>query len=422
MILVTEASSNIAIITNIEDGGINHGISKNKLRIGSARALNFLPSDILIKSNSGDNTTTYLEEEEEEEEISSSLTTTLVTAESKIYEEEFHYCSSSVSSSQDSKNSNSNVDANSNTNWNTDMNTDYCSNKRSVFSRYWKKTGHTPIPIRSMRSSSSSRSLSLITSDSVDSISSSYSTIGSPSPSTSSSFISFENCPLLDTVSNADLLEDDIMARPIPKMISTDYDTAAATPPTVLTTTAATTGTKGTERRRSILPAAPISHLVHQCQPNLGRETMTMNTRSWRKSASLSSLQGQRSTTSDHNRHILNSADKTRSSTRLLLSSSSSTPSASCLRPYQRYSPSKNNHINAATVAANIDTNSSNISNSNAMDVSLNSPTSISLSSVSSYSITFSSNVRFDLEAVDIRHFEPPKEKYAEKGWSEHFH
>jgi len=87
----------------------------------------------------------------------------------------------------------------------------------------------------------------------------------------------------------------------------------------------------------------------------------------------------------------LSSRNKTRSLSHLLTKQ----PSASCLRE-SRYSPS-----NASAAGG---------SSNNA----LRRDSSSDASSVAS-------SVRFDLEAVAVRHFELPQERYAEEGWSDYF-
>jgi hypothetical protein len=340
--------------------------------------------------------------------------------------EEFHDCSSSVSSQETS---NSSVNANTNTSTSADhySNSNSNSNKRSVFTQYWMKTGQKPIPIRSMRSSFSSTT-SLIHTCDIGSVNtnflSSYSSPHPPSPSPSitantsssslplplslSSFHEQDDSQLLCSVSNADLLEGDTVARS-----GADDATSIITTP------------KGTDkRRRSILPPRNQNHPAITTDTDLTREVMAMNTSSWRKSSSLSSLQ-QRGTRYNNNGTIgtnnIHHNHQHRSLTKL---SSTTTPSTSCLRSLQRYSPSKNDTA-AATAVINtvMDSSSLNLSastsTSSVLSVSSTSSTASSCSSSSSVSST--SNVRFDLE-VDVRHFEPPKEKYAQKGWSGHFH
>jgi hypothetical protein len=311
----------------------------------------------------------------------------------------FHDCSSSVSS-QETSNSKSNVNDNTSTGHYMNI------NKRSVFNQYWKKTGQKPIPIRSMRSTFSSTT-SLIHTCDIGSVStnflSSYSSPHPPSPSTATtSFPEQDYSQLLCSVSNADLLEDDTVAR-------SDADAVASITMPI-----------GTDkRRRSILPAQKQNHSA-TTDTDLIRETMTTNTRSWRKSSSLSSLQQQkRSTINDitctnniHHNH------QHRSLTRL---SSSTTPTTSCLRSFQRYSPSKNDTAAATAVITAVMDSSLNLSASASSVLSISSSASTSSSCSSSSSVSSKSNVRFDLE-VDVRHFEPPKEKYAQKGWSEQFY
>ena len=334
-------------------------------------------------------------------------TSTTIIVNNKIHNhnnaEDFHDCSSSVSS-QETINSNSNVNDNTSTDQYININV----NKRSVFTQYWNKTGQQPIPIRSMRSTFSSTT-SLIHTCDIGSVSTNFlSSYSSPLPPSTSTltFPEQDDSQLLCSVSNADLLEDDTVAKS-----DVDAVTSITTP-------------KGTEkRRRSILPAQKQNNHTATSDTDLIRETMSMNTSSWRKSTSLSSLQQRkRSTINDINTTCSNNNihhnHQHRSLTRL---SSSTTPSTSCLRSFQRYSPSKNDTAAAtAVITAVMDSSSLDLSASASSMLSLSSSTSTSSSCSSSSSVSSKSNVRFDLE-VDVRHFEPPKEKYAHKGWSAQF-
>ena len=335
---------------------------------------------------------------------STSTSTTIIV--NKIHNhnnaEDFHDCSSSVSS-QETINSNSNVNDSTSTDQYSNINV----NKRSVFTQYWNKTGQQPIPIRSMRSTFSSTT-SLIHTCDIGSVSTNFlSSYSSPLPPSTSTvtFPEQDDSQLLCSVSNADLLEDDTVAKS-----DVDAVTSITTP-------------KGTEkRRRSILPAQKQNNHTATSDTDLIRETMSRNTSSWRKSTSLSSLQQRkRSTINDittcSNNNIHHNHQH-RSLTRL---SSSTTPSTSCLRSFQRYSPSKNDTAAAtAVITAVMDSSSLDLSASASSMLSLSSSTSTSSSCSSSSSVSSKSNVRFDLE-VDVRHFEPPKEKYAHKGWSAQF-
>ena len=316
--------------------------------------------------------------------------------------EDFHDCSSSVSS-QETINSNSNVNDNTSTDQYININV----NKRSVFTQYWNKTGQKPIPIRSMRSTFSSAT-SLIHTCDIGSVSTNFlSSYSSPLPPSTSTltFPEQDDSQLLCSVSNADLLEDDTVAKS-----DADVVTSITTP-------------KGTEkRRRSILPAQKQNNHTATSDTDLIRETMSRNTSSWRKSTSLSSLQQRKRSTIDFNNTCSNNNihhnHQHQSLTRL---SSSTTPSTSCLRSFQRYSPSKNDTAAAtAVITAVMDSSSLDLSASASSMLSLSSSTSTSSSCSSSSSVSSKSNVRFDLE-VDVRHFEPPKEKYAHKGWSAQF-
>ena len=124
-------------------------------------------------------------------------------------------------------------------------------------------------------------------------------------------------------------------------------------------------------RRRSILPPAPAS------QPSL---------RSWKKSASLSNVEG-------YSRYPNQLAHKTHSLPRMRSSSSILQPGPSCLRPLPKYSPSKTNLSELSSPLT---------------------PRRLLRSDSSSSCVSFH-------QAVDVRHFEPPKETYAGKGWSEYF-
>ena len=334
-------------------------------------------------------------------------TSTTIIVNNKIHNhnnaEDFHDCSSSVSS-QETINSNSNVNDSTSTDQYSNINV----NKRSVFTQYWNKTGQQPIPIRSMRSTFSSTT-SLIHTCDIGSVSTNFlSSYSSPLPATSTSTVTFpeqDDSQLLCSVSNADLLEDDTVAKS-----DADVVTSITTP-------------KGTEkRRRSILPAQKQNNHTATSDTDLIRETMSMNTSSWRKSTSLSSLQQRKRSTMNGNTTCSNNNihhnHQHQSLTRL---SSSTAPSTSCLRSFQRYSPSKHDTAAAtAVITAVMDSSSLDLSASASSMLSLSSSTSTSSSCSSSSSVSSKSNVRFDLE-VDVRHFEPPKEKYAHKGWSAQF-
>jgi hypothetical protein len=438
MMLGPPASTDTAIITNInnDDDGNDHNcdcINDKDDDVFDLSSLNLFTASLPSSSSS---TTRFHLSPPHLETLSTSTTSSTTTddlvdhpctgmttststsatfTDNKIHNntaDEFHDCSSSLSS-QETSNSNSNVnDHYSNSIINI--------NERSVFTQYWKKTGQKPIPIRSMRSTFSPTT-SLIHTCDIGSVStnflSSYSSPHPPSTSTSTTMFGFpatnsstssssfpeqDDSQLLCSVSNADLLEDDTVAR-------SDADAV----PSITTP-------KGTEkRRRSILPAQKQNHPV-TTDTDLIRETMTMNTRSWRKSSSLSSLQqrkrstinGTTCTSNIHHNH------QHRSLTRL---SSSSAPSTSCLRSFQRYSPSKNDTAAATAIITAVMDSSLNLSASGSSVLSISSSLSTSSSCSSSSSASSTSNVRFDLE-VDVRHFEPPKEKYAQKGWSGHFH
>ena len=225
--------------------------------------------------------------------------------------------------------------------------------KRSVFSQYWQKTGQTPLLLRLSKSPSSPDRM--IGKGSTKVYSTSIATPAAPT-SFSSSLYPLGNS--IASLSNADLLEDDECD------ISTQDEDEFEPPMEEVTPSPI-------GRRRSILPPAPTSHPAMK---------------SWRKSASLSNVEGY----SRWDRHHLE--HKTRSLPRMR-SSPAIQPGPSCLRPHQRYSPSKAEASRPLSQA---------------------SPRTFLRSDSNSSSVSFQ-------EAVDVRHFEPPRMLFAGKGWSDYF-
>jgi hypothetical protein len=159
------------------------------------------------------------------------------------------------------------------------------------------------------------------------------------------------------------------------------------------------------QRRRSILPPAPMSH------PAL-KSTVTHGTKSWRKSVSLSNVESysrRNSLPLDAHKHKTNSLPRMRSSSCILQVQ----PGPSCLRSYQKYSPSR-----PSETRKSLDSELSSSPCASAMPSSASASSLVSSSGHSRSSST--SSVSF-LEAVDVRHFEPPRETYSGKGWSEYF-
>lgn len=173
--------------------------------------------------------------------------------------------------------------------------------------------------------------------------------------------------PSIASLSKADLLEDN----------DSDSDCQSFTQEESkksLDQVAANTASPG--RRRSILPPPPVANRA---------------LKSWGKSRSASFSQVESCSQSNY-RILANDVDSI--PRRRSASSLNSQPGPSCLRPYQRYSLSRasSSSMEGASTSRNL------------------------LRSDSS-----SSSVSFQ-EAVDIRHFEPPRESYAGKGWSELFY
>jgi len=332
---------------------------------------------------------------------------------------EFNDCSSSVSS-QDSSN------------------IVYCTTrtppKRLVFSQYWQKTGQKPIPFRGVKSPSNSAlsgrspytlppQTSSLTAATLDASTSISSTTPSMSPFNSSSSLFSIDRLLNKSMSNADLLEDDgNCSCPNTETEGSALKATQLLESQSLSRTQTQTQTPSQTparrpRRRSILPPAPMSH------PAL-KSTVTHATRSWRKSVSLSNVGGCYA----RNRELI-ATNKTRSLPRLP-SSSVLLPGNSCLRPHQKYSPSKKNLANIDTDTVTVNADFGNIPISRKPESTTRQCSTLTSSSSTTTTMQFpglltrsdsaSSSVSF-LEAVDVRHFEPPRETYSGKGWSDYF-
>lgn len=266
-----------------------------------------------------------------------------------ICSSEFNDCSSSVSS-QDSNN------------FVASGNPSRVPFKRSVFSQYWQKTGQTPVILRPVKSLPTTDLASDTSDADVSNVASTHST---------SSSLPYPIDRSIASMSNADFLEDH------------DEDDGNECEASTRGDSSLKHNSKGEVshpplgRRRSILPPAPVS------QPAL---------RSWKKSVSLSNVEG-------YSRCNNTLAHKSRSLPRMRSSSSILQPGPSCLRPFQKYSPSRPNGSKASEDQPR---------------VSQCSPRRLMRSDSSSSSVSFQ-------EAVDVRHFEPPRESYSEKGWSEYF-
>ena len=323
-----------------------------------------------------------------------------------ISSSEFNDCSSSVSS-QDSSNINI---AGRSININI-------TPKRSVFSKYWQKTGQKPTPLKPVKNLSPS---DIDIDDAPTSSTATWQVLSSPL------HIPFDQ-HLLQSVSSADLLEDD----------HDGNDDALQQHALEQPTRAQQQGLQqqqqdqySTPRRRSILPRAPIS------QPALKAtvKTQKLTRSSWTKSASLTNVAEQYSLYGN-NSAITCTTPKTRSLPRMRGSSSLLQPGPSCLRPYQRYSPSNADSRKSPRLSSSA---SFSMPSSPLLPMMLPTTTTtmmVSQKSVSSLSFSPSpsrgqlsrcgssstvSSVSF-LEAVDVRHFEPPRETYAGKGWSDYF-
>ena len=297
-------------------------------------------------------------------------------------------------------------------------------NKRSIFSPYWKQTGQKPITILPTGEySSSSIPFSLSSSGSS---SSSSSTISVDANNTSSSLklVPPKDYPLEDDDDvndhNDDSVDDGIRSKQAVIDHITDND--SGTSMMIVRTTAnmnmilpnrkneVTVETRRRQQqRRSIFTGdiPPTSAYHHRTHPHslsslpqqyrnptvvLEEAASTVHYSDSQESPSLTRLSSSSSV-----------------ATSATLTAVSSTPNkVSCLRPYQRYSPSSS----FTNDDSNHDTNSNN-----------NNTNHDSLSSIASSSTTVSSlnSVRFDLNAVDVRHFHQPAQKHAQKGWSQYF-
>eukprot|EP00535_Pseudo-nitzschia_heimii_P009301 CAMPEP_0197178274 /NCGR_PEP_ID=MMETSP1423-20130617/3608_1 /TAXON_ID=476441 /ORGANISM="Pseudo-nitzschia heimii, Strain UNC1101" /LENGTH=387 /DNA_ID=CAMNT_0042627981 /DNA_START=534 /DNA_END=1697 /DNA_ORIENTATION=+ len=283
--------------------------------------------------------------------------------------------------------------------------------KRSVFSQYWQKTRQKPVALRPLKSLSASdlcrsSSGSLSTRDESRENSSAGSTFDASSRSSKdsslhSSFGTFLSC----SVTTAELLEDD--------GVSSLYDDDDDDDDGEAQDSDATSHRPSHQppqppppthnhpmRRRSILPPAPAASPVFRA--TFGKTTSAA--RSWRKSASLTNVE-------EYSRSVpLNSRHKTRSmpGTRSCSSSSSllRSPGRSCLRRNPKYSP--NNTASQRTLASPPSASSLSV------------PSMREESPVLSRADSMTSSVSFQ-EAVDVRHFEPPRETYSGKGWSDYF-
>jgi len=336
---------------------------------------------------------------------------------------DFNDCSSSVSS-QDS----SNIRSESITR---------ISSKRSVFSQYWRKTGQKPVPMRPLISLSTSDllrrspyTLQSPQTQEVETVASSWNVKGSNWDRNSSSTSLNSNSSsvdlhldraLLKSFSNAELLEDNVCdeytegsasqsppSRPQSHLESQSPSSSQSQSPT----------TPSTPRRRSILPPAPMSH------PAL-KSTLRMQQRSWRKSVSLSSV-NEYSCSNYYNNYSLGASPKTRSMPRMRSSSSILQPGASCLRPTQKYSPCRPDVSSRKKMAPPLSLSIPPLPSQLQSPSPLQLPTTESSGSASSSQLSRCgssstvSSVSF-LEAVDVQHFEPPRETYSGKGWSEYF-
>lgn len=309
-------------------------------------------------------------------------------------------CSSSVSSQNECCHSNDTTTASNSTNNTHTRN----SPGRSVFSGYWERTGQKPIPIRSMRSL---KGFDSSQSPAAHPASSSMASPSTPRGYSSSRSRYPHDVSLHPSVSDVDLLEEDDV---VPTGIHSDAMARSPVP---------SHSQSHERRRRSILPVAPLSH------PAL-RTTKTR--RSCRKSASLPCVD-----VHVHAHHrLLVSTDMARSLPRMI--SGPFTPRASCLRPFQKYSPNRNDssRSNATATTCTADSSgsssaASSFSSTDSMQMPLRPGDDDSVlwrpqmtCSSSSSLVSVTSSVSF-LDAVDVRHFEKPRETYAQKGWSDYF-
>lgn len=308
---------------------------------------------------------------------------------------EFNDCSSSLSSQDSGNVFNSNAAAKP------------CP-KRSVFSQYWQKTRQKPVSLRPLKSlstsdlcGSSSGSLSTTRDESRGNSSAGSTFDASSRSSKDSSFGTSLSC----SVTTAELLEDD--------GVSSLYDDDDDDDDGEAQDSDATSHQPPTQppppthnhpmRRRSILPPAPAANPVFRA--TFGKTTSAAADGSWRKSASLTNVE-------EYSRSVpLNSRHKTRSMPGTRSCSSSSllrSPGRSCLRRIPKYSPNNNTASQRTTMASPPSASSLSV-----LSMQEESP---ALSRADS----MTSSVSFQ-EAVDVRHFEPPRETYSGKGWSDYF-
>jgi len=255
--------------------------------------------------------------------------------------------------------------------------------KRSVFSQYWKKTGQKPVPLRPVRLISTPNLLQSIPPGLTQG--SSPFTAATDSPGSTSAYGDYDH-RAIRSMSNADFLEDDDDSCchdvPASQQVTLEFPVPHAPSPT-----------SPSKRRRSILPPAPRSH------PAL---------KSWRKSLSLSSVEEYSRMTTP----ALDTEHKTQSLPRMR--STGSQPLHSCFRPNPKYSPMSNSasrkRLDLLSLSSSHTISESGSSSSLRPGLLLRTESGSSTGS----SVSF-------LEAVDVRHFEPPRQLYAGQGWSDYF-
>jgi len=266
--------------------------------------------------------------------------------------------------------------------------------KRSVFSQYWKKTGQKPVPLRPVKLISTPNLLQRIPPGLTQE--SSPLTAAADSPGSTSAY-SVDDHRAIRSMSNADFLEDDddSCCRDVPaasRQVTLEFPAPHAPSPS-----------SPSKRRRSILPPAPRSH------PALKKSTIAKGSQSWRKSLSLSSVEEYSRMTTP----ALDTEHKTQSLPRMR--STGSQPLHSCFRPNPKYSLSKSDSASRKRLDLLSLLSSHTISESGSSS-SLRPGMLLRTESCSSTG----SSVSF-LEAVDVRHFEPPRQHYAGQGWSDYF-
>lgn len=235
----------------------------------------------------------------------------------------------------------------------------YTQQRRAVFSQYWKKTGQEILPqLPRIR-----RSADVLVTDTAATRSSSSSTEPRVSASSSSllSDVPENRLMFLSTQPENEVVLDVEIPEELP-VSTTSYGL-----------------------RRSILPTPPRSNSV-PCQLSSYPSFLSVAT-------TTSGIATTDTTSSSFSTRPLVTR-KTQSSPHL----GQKQPGASCLRE-SRFSP-----VKASTSSSSICSASSYSRHTMTTDQS---------------SIT--SSVRFDMDAVAVRHFEPPKEKYAEEGWAQYF-